>query len=412
LDEGVGSFDRVNLVAVNDQGSEERSRARRGGIVGCDFHTRYQQIAMMNDATADTTYFVHKDHLGSTRILSTVAGGVYDSMDYLPFGEQIAGGSGSTHKFTGKERDSESGLDNFGARYMSSNLGRFMSPDEFKYINKADPQTLNLYGYVANNPINSVDPTGHASEGSPGVRKYMVEEHGGDPADEGGEGAGGGEGPDPNSGTSDGNDTATGSDTKYYLFKVTESNGDVSYQWAAASNSNDAMAAVMSDAGLCLPNSPTVEFAAPPTAKGSGNNVLITYADGSVETRSGGTRAWRNDNPGNIRSGDFANSQGAIGEAGGFAVFASEGAGQAAITALLKTATYQSLTVGGALSRYAPPNENDTANYQKFVQNATGLDAGTRMNSLSNNQLGSVSNAIRNIEGWNPGTVTYRGPNQ
>jgi len=53
----------------------------------------------------------------------------YDSLDYLPFGEQIAGGSGTTHKFTGKERDAESGLDNFGARYDSSSMGRFMSAD-------------------------------------------------------------------------------------------------------------------------------------------------------------------------------------------------------------------------------------------------------------------------------------------
>ena len=45
-------------------------------------------------------------------------------------------------KFTGKERDSESGLDNFGARYMGSSLGRFMSPDEFfKDSHVGDPQS-------------------------------------------------------------------------------------------------------------------------------------------------------------------------------------------------------------------------------------------------------------------------------
>ena len=51
MDDGVGSFDRVDLVAVDDQGSEERSRAMM--IIGCDFHARYQQIAMMNDATGE-----------------------------------------------------------------------------------------------------------------------------------------------------------------------------------------------------------------------------------------------------------------------------------------------------------------------------------------------------------------------
>ena len=57
--------------------------------------------------------------------------------------------------FTGKERDSESGLDNFGARYYSSNMGRFMSPDwaskpeAVPYSSLSDPQTLNLYRRVA-----------------------------------------------------------------------------------------------------------------------------------------------------------------------------------------------------------------------------------------------------------------------
>ncbi len=60
---------------------------------------------------------------------------------------------------TGKERDSESGLDNFGARYDSSSMGRFMSPDPLGGL-LLDPQTLNKYSYVRNNPINLIDPTG------------------------------------------------------------------------------------------------------------------------------------------------------------------------------------------------------------------------------------------------------------
>lgn len=68
------------------------------------------------------------------------------------------------YKFTGKERDSESGLDNFGARYNSSSMGRFMSRDAFTYALKTDPQTWNLYSYVANNPLNRTDPDGFGSE--------------------------------------------------------------------------------------------------------------------------------------------------------------------------------------------------------------------------------------------------------
>jgi RHS repeat-associated protein len=66
---------------------------------------------------------------------------------------------GIRSRYTGKERDSESGLDNFGARYNSSQYGRFMSPDPLGG-HLTDPQTLNKYAYVRNNPINLTDPTG------------------------------------------------------------------------------------------------------------------------------------------------------------------------------------------------------------------------------------------------------------
>jgi RHS repeat-associated protein len=75
------------------------------------------------------------------------------------------------YKFTGKERDSESGLDNFGARYDSSQYGRFMTPDwsakiePVPYSKLDDPQSLNLYSYVLNNPLSNVDTDGHACSG-------------------------------------------------------------------------------------------------------------------------------------------------------------------------------------------------------------------------------------------------------
>jgi RHS repeat-associated protein len=65
-------------------------------------------------------------------------------------------------KFTGKERDAESGLDFFGARYMSSAQGRFTSPDPIHIMPQKllDPQQWNMYSYVRNNPLRLVDPTG------------------------------------------------------------------------------------------------------------------------------------------------------------------------------------------------------------------------------------------------------------
>ncbi len=74
----------------------------------------------------------------------------------------------STHfNSTGKERDAESGLDYFGARYYASAMGRWMSPDwsakeePVPYARLDDPQSLNLYGYVGNNPLSRADADGH-----------------------------------------------------------------------------------------------------------------------------------------------------------------------------------------------------------------------------------------------------------
>ena len=68
---------------------------------------------------------------------------------------------------TGKERDAESGNDYFGARYYASSMGRFLSPDwsskiePVPYSKLDNPQTLNLYAYVLNNPLSKTDPDGH-----------------------------------------------------------------------------------------------------------------------------------------------------------------------------------------------------------------------------------------------------------
>ena len=68
------------------------------------------------------------------------------------------------YKFTGKERDSESGLDNFGARYNASGMGRFTRPDPSSvggdFVQREGPQNWNMYSYVLNNPLAAVDPSG------------------------------------------------------------------------------------------------------------------------------------------------------------------------------------------------------------------------------------------------------------
>jgi len=108
---------------------------------------------------------MHADHLGSTRLVTgfTNPSSPVDNLDYLPFGEQIAGGSSITQKFTGYDRAAESGLDYASARHFSSTLGRFMSPDSLSG-SPGNPQSWNRYSYVYNNPINATDPSGMCSE--------------------------------------------------------------------------------------------------------------------------------------------------------------------------------------------------------------------------------------------------------
>ncbi len=114
-----------------------------------------------------TTTFYHGDHLGSSRFMSSVNGYPVWQATYLPFGYEYNPQITVNHfKFNGKERDAESGLDNFGARYDASTLGRFMTPDwaakptDVPYAHFGNPQSLNLYSYVDNNPRQLAARTG------------------------------------------------------------------------------------------------------------------------------------------------------------------------------------------------------------------------------------------------------------
>jgi len=118
-------------------------------------------------------YFGLSDWLGTRRAeaSSSCATTTYSN---LPFGTALVTTGGCPYSteqhFTGKERDSDSGNDYFGARYYTSTMGRFLSPDwsakvePVPYSKLDDPQSLNLYSYVGNNPMNRIDPDGHCSK--------------------------------------------------------------------------------------------------------------------------------------------------------------------------------------------------------------------------------------------------------
>jgi RHS repeat-associated protein len=123
-----------------------------------------------------TRCYLTADHLGSTRLVTDAAGAAKRRTDYYPFGWEIGPTYGdrnlvdgyaatdkSNPKFTGKERDYESGLglDYFGARYFSGAQGRFTSPDPMSAgASVQNPQSWNGCAYALGNPLVYIDPNG------------------------------------------------------------------------------------------------------------------------------------------------------------------------------------------------------------------------------------------------------------
>jgi RHS repeat-associated protein len=127
------------------------------------------RVARRDEVTPAGVYYYFSDHIKSASLVTDAAGNVKSESDYYPWGGELAmSNSDSNHyKFTGKEKDSESGLDYFGARFYSAAMGRFMTPDwsekpvTVPYADLSDPQTFNLYSYVRNSPVARFDADGH-----------------------------------------------------------------------------------------------------------------------------------------------------------------------------------------------------------------------------------------------------------
>lgn len=139
---------------------------------------------VLNSGGTDTdTYFDHADWLGTERARTNMSGNACDMVASLPFGDgqtdssTCAEAEVSPMHFTGKQRDPESNLDNFGARYYASNMGRFMSPDwaarptAVPYAAFGDPQSLDLYVYVREDPVTLADLDGHDTIDAPATNQ-------------------------------------------------------------------------------------------------------------------------------------------------------------------------------------------------------------------------------------------------
>src|SRR5690348_5296188 len=122
-------------------------------------------------------FYYFSDHLKTASVITDPSGVIKAESDYYPWGGelQFVNNDANDYKFTGKERDSETGLDYFGARYYSNGLGRFVSADwsaapvPVPYASFGDPQTLNLYGYLRGLPTTRYDPDGHCCDVLTGI---------------------------------------------------------------------------------------------------------------------------------------------------------------------------------------------------------------------------------------------------
>jgi RHS repeat-associated protein len=192
--EGTYSYDAENHlisaagVTYSYDGDGKRVMKSNGTIYWYGLNSFPLTLTDLSNNTEYTYYFLNgqriarilpnndldwyfSDALGNVRYLWDSTGAAQQS-DYYPFGgERILQSSISDprYKFTGKERDAESGNDYFGARFYSSFMGRWLSPDwsddpdPVPYADFDDPQSLNLYSYVRNGPSTSSDSEGHTN---------------------------------------------------------------------------------------------------------------------------------------------------------------------------------------------------------------------------------------------------------
>ncbi|MBI4528352.1 MAG: hypothetical protein HY695_31545, partial [Deltaproteobacteria bacterium] len=121
-------------------------------------------------------FFYHNDHLGGVNVITDIGGNRVQLVEYDPWGNvsRSEGNIDPNHRFTGQELDLETGLYYYGGRYYDPELGRFISPDPF-VGQPGDPQNLNRYSYVVNNPQNYIDPDGYFHRHKkPGVWKKIL----------------------------------------------------------------------------------------------------------------------------------------------------------------------------------------------------------------------------------------------
>jgi RHS repeat-associated protein len=171
-------------------GGFETFRRRNGEDVTLERETLHvmddkRRIALVETKTIDadavagslpdtTIRYQFENHLGSASLELDGAGAVISYEEYFPYGSTSyqAGRSAAEvglkrYRYTGKERDGETGFDYHGARYYAPWLGRWTAVDRAGLVDGA-----NMHAYVRDNPIRFIDPTGHQGL-SPKEREWL-----------------------------------------------------------------------------------------------------------------------------------------------------------------------------------------------------------------------------------------------
>jgi hypothetical protein len=149
------------------------------------------------------------------------------------------------------------------------------------------------------------------------------------------------------------------------------------------------------------------------SATGSGTTVTYTKQNGDQDIYSGGTPAWRNNNPGNMIPNRFSYSHGAIGEVqnrgGKRAIFPDRETGEKALRALLSGPSYSDRSLDKAIARFAPAKDgNNTPHYQAYARRHVGTSGDTLIRNLTSKQMDALFQTIETMEGSKPGTITHK----
>jgi len=302
-------------------------------------------------ATSTGTKYLHADALGSTRLMTDATGAVWRRMDYWPFGEEIAttqtnyrtaalgyaADGEPRQKFTGKERDAETGLDYFGARYFSAAQGRWTSPDwsekpqPVPYADLKDPQTLNLYAYVRNGPLSRRDFDGHIDCSGKNAERIGCQ-------------------------------------------LIAQWNAD---HGVRSSSSGRSTWIVHRDGTL---------------EKRTGNIAYRNNNPGNMRPYTSWSGAIGVDQP--VLKGGKKDKV-------GFIVFESSSAGEAALRTLMLTPTVQARSIAAEMEKFAPAtDDNDPVAYAAALGKALGVDASLAMSALTPAQLDAFIEKVKQQEGF------------